>query len=68
MGEFTTISPIKNGRAVWKESETEGMATGEGCTVEMRFKPNNVTLETTQGQCGFGHNVSADGEILRVSF
>lgn len=68
MGEFTTISPIKNGRAVWKESETEGMATGEGCTVEMRFKPNNVTLETTQGQCGFGHNVRADGEILRVSF
>lgn len=68
MGEFTTLSPIKNGKAVWKESETEGLAANEGCTVEMRFKADSVTLETTQGECGFGHNVFADGEFLRVSY
>ncbi|RYY79324.1 MAG: tetratricopeptide repeat protein [Moraxellaceae bacterium] len=68
MGEFTTLSPIKNGRAVWKESETEGLAAGEGCIVEMAFKPERVTLKTTQGECGFGHNVRADGEFLRASY
>lgn len=68
MGEFTTLSPIKNGRAIWKESETEGLAAGEGCTVTMAFKPERVTLTTTQGECGFGHNVRADGDFLRISF
>lgn len=68
MGEFTTLNPINNGRAVWQESETEGLAAGEGCTVEMAFKPERVTLKTTQGECGFGHNVFADGEFLRASY
>ena len=68
MGQFTTLSPIKNGIAVWKESANNGIPTGNGCTVVMKFKSNSVSLKTTQGECGFGHNVRADGEFLRVSY
>lgn len=67
MGQFTTLSPIKNGIAVWKESADNGIPTGNGCTVVMNFKANSVSLKTTQGECGFGHNVRAGGEYLRVS-
>ena len=68
MGQFTTLSPIKNGIAVWKESTDNGVPTGNGCTVVMKFKANSVSLKTTQGECGFGHNVRADGKYLRVAY
>lgn len=68
MGEFTTFSPIKNGRAVWTESAEEGIPNAEGCTVVVTFSADKVNLNTTQGQCGFGHNMDANGDFLRVSY
>lgn len=66
IGEFETIRPIKNGKATWKESAEDYMKGEQGCVVDMAFSPDKVTLTTSQGQCGFGHNVVADGEFLRV--
>lgn len=61
MGEFATLSPIKDGKAVYQDQEY-----GNGCLIEMRFKADHVDLDNKRHDCGFGHNVYADGEFLRV--
>lgn len=62
MGEFSLTSPIKNGTAVYSDNED-----GEGCQIDMQFKADSVQLKSTRHDCGFGHNVYADGDFQRVS-
>jgi hypothetical protein len=61
MGEFETLSPINNGKAIYQDQEY-----GNGCLIEMRFKADRVELDKKLNECGFGHNVYADGVFLRV--
>lgn len=62
MGEFSLSSPIKNGKAVYSNKDY-----GDGCQIDMLFKADSVQLTSTHNDCGFGHNVYADGEFIKVS-
>lgn len=62
MGEFSLSSPIKNGKAVYSDKDY-----GDGCQIDIQFKADSVQLTSTHSDCGFGHNVYADGEFIKVS-
>ncbi|WP_114194554.1 tetratricopeptide repeat protein [Edaphovirga cremea] len=64
IGEFTAVAAIKDQQAVYHQSDDSDY--GGTCDVEMVFSDENVALKT-HGDCGFGHNVRADGEFVRVA-
>lgn len=53
-GEVKTILPLRNGTAVYESGQ---------CRITIRFKGNKAIVNQTEsnGDCGFGLNVSADG-------
>ncbi|MFS7357429.1 tetratricopeptide repeat protein [Rahnella inusitata] len=63
IGEFSVVTAIKDNHAVYHEADDASAGEGQ-CTVEMNFADENVRLHTT-GDCGFGHNVQAEGEFVR---
>lgn len=66
MGEFTTTADIKNNKFVYRyKSEGKGL-DALSCTIDMTFSHDKVTLDG-EGNCGFGHNVTAEGEFVRVT-
>jgi len=62
MGEFSVVSPISDHHALYQIDEGEGI----NCKVDIAFQTDSVTLHT-EGDCGFGHNVQAEGSYMRVS-
>ncbi|AEX50768.1 tetratricopeptide repeat protein [Rahnella aquatilis] len=65
MGEFSVVTAIKDNHAIYHETDDAAVAGGE-CSVDMNFTPQSVKLHTTH-DCGFGHNVQAEGEFVRVT-
>ncbi|CAI0699979.1 tetratricopeptide repeat protein [Serratia ficaria] len=62
MGDFSAALPIERGRAVYRRREpAEAMV----CDVTMRFSEAALDLHT-EGDCGFGFNVRAEGRFVRV--
>ena len=57
LGEAFGTIPLEKNRAVYRDDQ---------CTLAMTFAGDAVTINET-GDCGFGHNVSADGTYRRVS-
>ncbi|HEI8868440.1 tetratricopeptide repeat protein [Serratia sp. AKBS12] len=62
MGEFSDLLTIVDNRAVYHQSVEEA---GMACDVTLQFSADAVDLHT-QGDCGFGHNVQAQGRFVRV--
>jgi hypothetical protein len=65
IGEFSVVTAIKDNHAVYHETDDASAGGGE-CSVEMNFAPQSVNLHTLN-DCGFGHNVRAEGEFVRVT-
>lgn len=65
LGEFAEKVTIKSGKGAIRIAE-EGISE---CTVSLTLAPDAQSLELNTDapmNCGFGHNVSADGKYLRV--
>ncbi|HCT7986509.1 TPA: tetratricopeptide repeat protein [Serratia liquefaciens] len=62
MGEFTQTLPIEHGKAVYRQREPEDVMA---CDVAMQFGSDGLDMHT-QGDCGFGFNVRAEGHFIRV--
>ncbi|MFN1148761.1 tetratricopeptide repeat protein [Serratia liquefaciens] len=62
MGEFTQTLPIEHGKAVYRQREPEDVMA---CDVAMQFGSDGLDMHT-QGDCGFGFNVRAEGHFVRV--
>lgn len=65
LGEFTETVSIKGGKGTIRIHE-EGISE---CKISLDLSPDaeSLTLSTDDSSnCGFGHNVSADGKYLRV--
>lgn len=57
LGSANGEAPLVKGVAVYREEE---------CRLTMRFSSGKVEIEQA-GNCGFGHNVTADGSYRRTS-
>lgn len=64
IGEFSTVTAIRDRHAVYHQSAESDF--GSACDVSMAFTDHDVTL-ATDGDCGFGHNVRAQGVYWRVT-
>ncbi|WP_413737181.1 tetratricopeptide repeat protein [Sodalis sp. RH21] len=64
MGNFSVVQSLAGGQAVYLQDEQE---QGSACQVNLNFTPDRVHLDTVAGDCGFGMNVRASGDFLRVS-
>ncbi len=65
MGSLEGDVIIANNKGVFHQQE-EGSTDDFGqCEVSMNFGADTLTT-SVKGDCGFGHNVSADGKYLRV--
>jgi len=56
---------MKDGKATFETTEYEGI-----CRIQFEFAPTQVTVRQAAGSwadCGFGHNIFADGKFVRVS-
>jgi hypothetical protein len=56
---------MKEGRATFETTKYEGV-----CRIDFEFAPKQVTVRQTAGswaECGFGHNIVADGRFVRIS-
>ncbi|AMH00748.1 tetratricopeptide repeat-containing protein [Serratia liquefaciens] len=62
MGEFTQMLPIEHGKAVYRQREPEDVMA---CDVAMQFGSDGLDMHT-EGDCGFGFNVRAEGHFIRV--
>ncbi|HFI5307701.1 tetratricopeptide repeat protein [Serratia liquefaciens] len=62
MGEFTQTLPIERGKAVYRQREPEDVMA---CNVAMQFGSDGLDMHT-EGDCGFGFNVRAEGHFVRV--
>ncbi|MBB1582464.1 tetratricopeptide repeat protein [Serratia sp. OS31] len=62
MGEFAQTLPIEQGKAVYRQREPEDAMA---CDVAMQFTRDGLDMHT-QGDCGFGFNVRAEGHFVRV--
>ena len=62
MGEFTQTLPIEHGKAVYRQREPEDVMA---CDVAMQFGSDGLDMHT-EGDCGFGFNVRAEGHFIRV--
>lgn len=67
MGEFSTVLAIKNGRARYSmadEKESYG-----NCVYDFLISKDSLKVDLVSGDsCGFGHNVSAEGNYSKVDF
>jgi len=64
IGEASGTAMIAGDTAVFKPEGTEN------CTIIIKFLPNRtirVTQNGSDGVCGFGHNVYADGTYKKIS-
>jgi hypothetical protein len=64
-GDFSALITINNGRAHY--SMADGKDSDFNCIFDFVF--NHVALkvpQTSGDECGFGHNVSADGDYYKV--
>lgn len=64
VGEARGAAEIAGDTTIFKPEETEN------CTIIMKFLPTKrlkVTQKGTDAECGFGHNVSADGNYKKIS-
>lgn len=66
IGSFSALLDIHDHFAVYKQSEQKEPEYDGDCAISLKFSPQQVTLSTA-GDCGFGHNVIAEGEFMRVS-
>ena len=62
MGEFTQTLPIEHDKAVYRQREPEDVMA---CDVAMQFGSDGLDMHT-EGDCGFGFNVRAEGHFIRV--
>ncbi|NMM74706.1 tetratricopeptide repeat protein [Serratia marcescens] len=62
MGDFTAELPIEHGKAVYHQHDSE---SAQVCDVTMAFGEQALEMYT-RGDCGFGHNVRAEGRFVRV--
>jgi len=56
---------VRDGKAIFETTEYDGL-----CRIEFSFTPKKVTVRQTVGgsaECGFGHNIFADGTFVRTS-
>ncbi|KAB7895458.1 tetratricopeptide repeat protein [Rouxiella sp. S1S-2] len=65
VGDFSTVTAIKDNQAVYRSID-DATAEGTNCTVTMNFAGENLSLKSI-GDCGFGQNVTASGDYVRVS-
>lgn len=63
-GDFSTVTPIKDHQALY-HSINDINAEGTDCTVTMSFSGLNLDLKSV-GDCGFGENVQASGQYVKV--
>ncbi|WP_369789825.1 tetratricopeptide repeat protein [Rouxiella sp. WC2420] len=63
-GDFSTMTAIKHHQALYN-SINDVSAAGSDCTVAMSFAGQSLSLKTT-GDCGFGENVQATGQYVKV--
>ena len=75
------VYPYMNGKELMANTgELDGQASIDGdtavytskefgpCTITIKFtKPGVIDVKQDEGDCGFGHNVSADGHYVKVS-
>ncbi|MDR3419052.1 MAG: tetratricopeptide repeat protein [Nevskia sp.] len=63
IGEFDTDMPLAERKATYSDGN------GQGCKVSIVFSSDHVTLDEddSKGDCGFGYNVRASGDFVRVS-
>lgn len=64
VGEARGEAEIAGDTAIFKPDETEN------CAITIKFLPVRrikVTQKGTDADCGFGHNVSADGNYKKIS-
>ncbi|QCR37780.1 tetratricopeptide repeat protein [Nissabacter sp. SGAir0207] len=64
LGEFSTVTAIEGGHALYQQTADSDF--GSACDISMAFSDQQVTL-STRGDCGFGHNVRAQGSYWRVT-
>ncbi|MEX0631285.1 hypothetical protein M8494_00490 [Serratia ureilytica] len=62
MGDFTAELPIEHGKAVYHQHDSE---SAQVCDVTLEFGEQALEMHT-RGDCGFGHNVRAEGRFVRV--
>ena len=62
MGDFSAELPIAHGKAVYHQHESD---SAQVCDVTMAFGEQALEMHT-RGDCGFGHNVRAEGRYVRV--
>lgn len=62
MGDFTAELPIEHGKAVYHQHDSE---SAQVCDVTLAFGEQTLEMHT-RGDCGFGHNVRAEGRFVRV--
>lgn len=63
-GDFSTMTAIINHQAVY-HSINDVNAEGADCTVTMSLSGQNLHMKTV-GDCGFGENVQATGQYMKV--
>lgn len=62
LGEFSTVLAFNNGKAHYAMTGDDG-----DCEYDFEIKKDGLTVNRTAGDsCGFGHNVSAEGNYQRV--
>ncbi len=64
-GEFSVVTAVKQGKAEYRQADDKS-AVGGQCIVNMDFSTEQVTLHT-EGDCGFGMNVQAEGPFSKVT-
>lgn len=65
LGDLDDTVPVRDNVAVYSTNEF----TQSQCRITMHFHPEGMEVEQTgsDGDCGFGHNVSASGKYQRIS-
>ncbi len=66
IGQFTTIQSIDNNKSIYAPL-ADSTISDAPCQVDMLFEADRLHLTQGSGDCGFGMNVAASGEFLRVS-
>lgn len=67
MGEFTTVLDIKNGHAHYSMADEK--ESYSNCVYDFSITKDSLKVDLVSGDsCGFGHNVSAEGNYSKVAF
>ena len=69
LGEYEYQGKIQNRQSTWSYPDP---IEHDFCRIELKFQPDRLHVTTTtngspDSSCGFGHNVTADGDYLKVS-